>query len=172
MNTDTIKAAEPLSYGHADTPIGTVLLVGGQGGLSGLYLAEHARTPATAGGWVHDEPHFDNVRHQLGEYFAGTRTEFDLPLRPVGTPFQLAVWDALRGVSYGETASYGQIARRIERATAVRAVGAANGLNPLSIVIPCHRIIGASGALTGYGWGLERKRWLLDHEQHRLWPAG
>ncbi len=159
-------------YGHADTPIGTVLLVGRQGGLSGLYFAGHTRAPATAADWVQHEPQFDDVRQQLGEYFDRTRTEFDLPLRPVGTPFQLAVWNALQSVTYGETASYAEIARRIDRATASRAVGAANGLNPLSIIVPCHRIIGTSGALTGYGWGLERKRWLLDHEQHTLWPKG
>lgn len=102
---------------------------------------------------------------QLEEYFAGRRTAFDLPLHAAGTPFQQRVWQALCAVPYGETASYGEIAAAIGKPRAARAVGLANGRNPVAILVPCHRIIGGDGALTGYGGGLERKRWLLDHER-------
>jgi methylated-DNA-[protein]-cysteine S-methyltransferase len=104
---------------------------------------------------------------QLGEYFAGTRQAFDVPLAPPGTAFQAQVWRALRKIPFGDTRSYGQLARAIRRPSASRAVGAANGSNPISIIVPCHRVIGASGALTGYGGGLEMKRWLLAHEAGR-----
>jgi methylated-DNA-[protein]-cysteine S-methyltransferase len=106
----------------------------------------------------------DDAARQLGAYFAGELRDFDLPLRPQGTPFQIAVWKALREIPYGETHSYADIARRIGRPTAVRAVGRANGQNPLAIVVPCHRVIGADGSLTGYSGGLELKRALLELE--------
>jgi methylated-DNA-[protein]-cysteine S-methyltransferase len=102
---------------------------------------------------------------QLGEYFAGDRTVFDLPLAPTGTPFQLEAWEALRRIPFGETRSYSGQAAIIGKPTAVRAIGAANGRNPISIVVPCHRVIGANGSLTGFAGGLEAKRWLLDHER-------
>lgn len=105
---------------------------------------------------------------QLAAYFAGERTAFDLPLAPQGTPFQRRVWQALREVPYGTTTSYGELARRIGRPGAVRAVGLANGRNPLPIVVPCHRVIGADGSLTGYGGGLDRKRYLLGLEADEL----
>ncbi len=108
---------------------------------------------------------------QLREYFDGTRTEFDLPLAPRGTEFQRRVWEALLDVPYGETTSYGDIAEAIGRRTASRAVGAANGCNPISIVAPCHRIVGADGSLTGYGGGLDRKVWLLNLEASALRPV-
>jgi len=101
---------------------------------------------------------------QVREYFAGARTTFDLPLAPRGTAFQRQVWEALRPIPYGATTSYGTIAAALGRPTASRAVGAANGQNPIAIVVPCHRVVGSTGALTGYGGGMERKRWLLDHE--------
>ena len=110
-----------------------------------------------------DEP-FGDALVQLGEYFAGGRTHFDLPLAPSGSPFQLRVWNALREIPYGQTASYGEIARKVGVPSAPRAVGAANGLNPIGIIVPCHRVIGSDGSLTGYGGGLERKRLLLDLE--------
>ena len=109
---------------------------------------------------------------ELEEYFAGKRVSFDLPLDPAGTPFQGAVWRALREVPFGETATYGEIARRVGHPAAARAVGAANGRNPISIIIPCHRIIGADGSLTGYGGGLDRKEWLLRHERAHARPGG
>ena len=110
-------------------------------------------------------PVLDRTRQQLTDYFAGTRRVFDLPLSPRGTAFQQIVWRALTTIGYGETWSYGQLARAIGRPAASRAVGAANGKNPLAIVVPCHRVIGANGTLTGYAGGLDAKRWLLRHEQ-------
>jgi methylated-DNA-[protein]-cysteine S-methyltransferase len=104
------------------------------------------------------------AREQLDAYFGTRLTRFDLPLEPRGTDFQLRVWDSLRAIPFGETISYAELARRIDHPKAVRAVGAANGRNPLMIVVPCHRVIGADGSLTGFGGGIERKRWLLDHE--------
>jgi methylated-DNA-[protein]-cysteine S-methyltransferase len=101
----------------------------------------------------------------LDEYFEGTRRDFDLTLELRGTDFQVAVWSALRAIPYGQTTSYSAIANAIGKPASVRAVGAANGRNPISIVVPCHRVIGADGSLTGYGWGVDRKAWLLDHEQ-------
>jgi O-6-methylguanine DNA methyltransferase len=106
-----------------------------------------------------------DVCAQLGAYFRGERRSFDLPLSMAGTPFQQRVWQALRDIPFGETVSYGEVARRIGAPDAFRAVGAANGQNPVPIIVPCHRVIGASGALTGFGGGIERKRWLLDHER-------
>ncbi|MCA9677318.1 MAG: methylated-DNA--[protein]-cysteine S-methyltransferase, partial [Myxococcales bacterium] len=106
-----------------------------------------------------------DVRAQLAAYLDGARRAFDVPLAPAGTPFQLAVWDALLAIPYGATESYGALARRLGRPHAARAVGAANGQNPISIIVPCHRVIGADGSLTGYGGGLPAKRWLLAHEQ-------
>jgi len=147
-----------------DSPVGTIHLIGRDGALTGLYLDERP----DVGPVEPDEGRLDDARTQLEEYFAGERTDFDLDLAPSGTPFQLTVWEALRKVAYGETASYVDIARAIGRPTASRAVGAANGRNPISLVVPCHRVIGASGHLVGYGWGVERKRWLLDHEQRVL----
>lgn len=110
----------------------------------------------------------DRAAAQLGEYFAGERTTFDLELAPEGTEFQQKVWMLLRAIPFGETRSYGQLATKLKRPTASRAVGAANGRNPLGIIVPCHRVIGASGDLTGYAGGLPMKRWLLAHEQRQL----
>jgi len=105
------------------------------------------------------------VAGQLDEYFAGTRQDFNVALELRGSPFQVEVWTALQAIPYGETTSYAGIAGAIGRPAAVRAVGAANGRNPISIIVPCHRVIGADGSLTGYGWGVEHKAWLLDHER-------
>lgn len=156
---------ETISYGHAQTPLGTVLLTGRNGDLTGLYFEGHAHTPEVGAAWVRDEKAFELVRGQLDEYFAGRRTSSDVPLQLDGSPFQLGVWSALREIPYGETTSYGEIARRIGRSGSARAVGAANGRNPISIIIPCHRVIGSDASLTGYGWGVDRKAWLLAHEQ-------
>jgi methylated-DNA-[protein]-cysteine S-methyltransferase len=121
--------------------------------------------------WVEDAARFEEARRQLDEYFAGHRAEFDLPLSPRGTAFQREVWAALQTIPYGEVRSYGQIAAQIGRPGASRAVGLANGRNPISVIVPCHRVIGASGALTGYGGGLPRKRLLLDLEARGREPA-
>lgn len=161
-----------MRYTHVESPIGRLLLVGEGGALAGLYVADHEKCLAPDPSWVEDAGEFAEVARQLAEYFAGDRTEFDVELAPVGTPFQLQVWEALRGIPYGETAGYGEIARRIGRPTASRAIGAANGRNPISIIVPCHRVIGADGSLTGYGWGNERKSWLLDHERSHAAVAG
>jgi O-6-methylguanine DNA methyltransferase len=147
------------------SPLGPLLLTGRDGRLTGLYLAAHERCRRPEADWVEDEAPFKDVAQQLDEYFAGERRTFDVDLDLVGTPFQVEVWRALCDIPFGETASYGELARRIGRPAAVRAVGAANGRNPVSIIVPCHRVIGADGSLTGYGWGTENKRWLLDHER-------
>jgi methylated-DNA-[protein]-cysteine S-methyltransferase len=115
-------------------------------------------------GWERSHARFDAETAQLEQYFAGTRTDFDVSLTMAGSPFQLRVWEALRTIAYGETTSYGELATRVGEPAAPGAVGRANGSNPISIIVPCHRVIGASGTLTGYGGGLERKRWLLDLE--------
>jgi methylated-DNA-[protein]-cysteine S-methyltransferase len=114
--------------------------------------------------WQAAEEPFEEVRIQLAEYFAGRRTAFGLPLAMAGSPFQRRVWRALQEIPYGETTSYGEIARRVGVPSAPRAVGVANGQNPVAVIVPCHRVIGADGSLTGYGGGLERKRRLLDLE--------
>ena len=111
------------------------------------------------------------MRTQLGDYFAGRLTSFDVPMQLEGTPFQREVWQGLLEIDYGETISYGELARRIGRPRAVRAVGLANGQNPIAVIVPCHRVIGADGTLTGYGGGLDRKRLLLDLEARLLAPA-
>jgi methylated-DNA-[protein]-cysteine S-methyltransferase len=148
------------------SPVGDLLLVAdGQGRLTHL-LFDRARTvPSAVVAARRDRAPFARALTQLDEYFAGTRQGFDLDLAPHGTAFQLAAWSALRDIPYGETRSYSQQAAALGRPTAVRAVGAANGRNPLSIVVPCHRVVGATGSLTGYGGGLEIKRWLLAHER-------
>ena len=147
-----------------DTPIGELLLVGDGGALHGLYMQDGPRPKVVERGWIRAAEPFTAVREQLGQYFAGERTEFDLPLTLSGPQFERTVWDALRRIGYGETVSYGEIARRIGYPDAARAVGRANGRNPISVIVPCHRVIGADGKLTGYGGGLERKRHLLELE--------
>ena len=150
-----------------DSPIGPLTLVATDGVLAGVYMVEHRHRPAleTFGPRVavEDAP-FDAVRAQLDEYFAGERTEFDLPLALAGTEFQRTVWAALRRIPYGETMSYGQLAEEIGKPSASRAVGLANGRNPISIIVPCHRVVGSTGDLTGYGGGIDRKRALLSFE--------
>ena len=153
------------SYCHFESPIGRLLLTCDGTALTGLFM-EPSRKAQSTDGWLHDAniaPLSAAVR-QLTEYFSGTRREFDLPLRLQGTPFQQRVWRELTEISFGETWSYGQLAKRIGKPSASRAVGLANGSNPISLIVPCHRVIGADGTLTGYGGGLERKRWLLAHE--------
>jgi methylated-DNA-[protein]-cysteine S-methyltransferase len=155
-------------YTTIKSPIGELLAVGDESRLSGLYMQDGLRPAAIHESWkVADEP-FARLRNQLEEYFAGERVDFELRLAPAGTPFQQRVWRALREIPYAETATYGQLARRIARPTAYRAVGMANGRNPISIVVPCHRVVGADGRLTGYAGGLDRKRSLLKLEASAL----
>ena len=154
-----------MPYTTIDTPIGPLTLIAGDDGLRGIrFGTEPARLPEDDPAEP-DHPVLVETARQLGEYFAGERQEFDLPLRPDGTAFQLAAWRALTTIPYGRTVSYGEQARRLGHAGRARAVGAANGSNPLPIVVPCHRVIGADGSLTGFGGGLETKAWLLDHER-------
>jgi methylated-DNA-[protein]-cysteine S-methyltransferase len=153
-----------------DSPIGTLTLVATEGGLSGLFMTDQRRYPPTEKLGRRGSRVFLAVIDQLGAYFAGELTTFDLPLADVGTPFQRSVWAALRRIPYGETRSYGQLAQALGRPEAARAVGAANGANPLGIIVPCHRVLGANGSLTGYGGGLERKRFLLELERRRAAP--
>jgi methylated-DNA-[protein]-cysteine S-methyltransferase len=153
------------TYTQIPSPIGDLTLgADADGALTGLYMDVPGRPPPISGNARADSGPFAAATEQLGEYFAGERTAFDLQLRMEGSEFQRAVWDALLGIEYGETASYGEIARRIGRPDEARAVGSANGANPVSIIVPCHRVIGADGSLTGYGGGLERKRFLLELE--------
>lgn len=148
-----------------DSPCGPLTLVATGGVLSGLYMTDQRHRPAEEEFGPRDEDPFGEAADQLTAYFAGTRTAFDLELRLDGTPFQRAVWDQLRAVPYGETRTYGQLAEALGRPGAARAVGLANGRNPVGVIVPCHRVIGASGSMTGYGGGLDRKRALLAHER-------
>jgi methylated-DNA-[protein]-cysteine S-methyltransferase len=155
-----MPAAGTTLYSQMPSPVGDLLLVGDDDALRGLYMAPHE----VGAGWRRADAPFAAARGQLEEYFAGERRAFDLPLRLDGTSFQRLVWQALREIPYGETWSYGQLARHVGRPSAARAVGLANGRNPISIIVPCHRVIGSDRSLTGYGGGLERKRRLLDLE--------
>jgi methylated-DNA-[protein]-cysteine S-methyltransferase len=148
------------------SPIGELVITASDSGLTGVWFPGNVPVAAAR---RDDEPGpasavLARVAEQLAEYFAGTRTTFDVPLDAGGTPFERRVWDALRTIPYGTTLSYGELARRLGDVRATRAVGAANGKNPIPIIVPCHRVIGANGALTGFGGGLDRKRWLLEHE--------
>lgn len=146
-----------------DSPVGPLTLAGTDA-LSHLRMDDQTHPPPGRDEWVRDDTAYGDVVDQLGAYFAGEITEFDVDLDLDGTAFHRMVWDALREIPYGQTRSYGDIARRIGTPGASRAVGAANGRNPVAIIVPCHRVIGASGALTGYGGGLDRKRQLLELE--------
>jgi methylated-DNA-[protein]-cysteine S-methyltransferase len=151
------------TFTSVPSPIGELLLTAEDGRLTGLYLPAEKHAPPA--GAVRDDDAFAEVRQQLEEYFAGRRSSFDLPVAPVGTPFRQRVWGELQRIGYGETITYAELAARIGRPTAIRAAGAANGANPVSIVIPCHRVIGSDGTLTGYSGGLAAKRFLIDHER-------
>ena len=153
-----------------DSPIGPLVLAERDGALAGLYMEEHRHAPAPEAHGPRDDTALPAVREQLAAYFAGELEQFDLPLAapPTATPFQREVWEALRAIPYGQTWTYGDLAAHIGRPRAVRAVGLANGRNPVSIVVPCHRVVGANGTLTGYGGGVERKRFLLDLERGAL----
>lgn len=153
-----------------ESPIGPLRLVEQDGAISAIEFSpfrDHDGRPR--GERCDDAPVLAEAARQLREYFARERTDFDLPLAPLGTPWQRQVWEQLVGIDYGETASYGQIAARLGKTNAAsRAVGVANGANPIPIVIPCHRVIGANGTLTGYAGGLDRKQALLELEQDAL----
>lgn len=149
-----------------DSPCGPLTLVARDGRLAGLYMTDQRhRPPQESFGPPAALPAFERAAEQLAAYFAGDLTSFDIELAMVGTPFQQRVWAALCEIPYGETASYGELAQSLGQPGASRAVGLANGKNPIGVIVPCHRVVGANGSLTGYGGGLDRKRWLLDFEQ-------
>ena len=148
------------AYDTIDSPIGELLLTAEGGALTRLYMSPFGVDPA----WEHDPAALAEPARQLREYFAGERTEFELALDAAGTDFQRRVWERLVAIPYGETTTYGELALELGDPRKVRAVGMANGRNPISIIVPCHRVIGADGTLVGYGGGLERKRILLAHE--------
>ena len=156
----------PTTFARFPSPLGELVLTASETALTGVYFPTsrhvsrlHGVERGTGG-----EDVLARARQQLSEYFARARTTFELALDPPGTDFQRQVWAALRAIPYGTTVSYGELARRLGDVRATRAVGAANGKNPIPIIVPCHRVIGARGELTGFGGGLDRKRWLLEHE--------
>jgi methylated-DNA-[protein]-cysteine S-methyltransferase len=157
-------------YRIVESPIGPLTLCGNGEALTGLRMQDQRHTPTLGTGLACDEDAFPGVVDQLAAYFAGELTDFDVNLRLEGTAFQRRVWSALTEIPYGQTMSYGELAQQIGQPTAFRAVGLANGRNPVAIIVPCHRVIGSSGALVGYGGGLDRKRLLLDLEQNHAKP--
>ena len=167
MTTTTPTATAGRTHVIVDSPIGPLTVVAEDGAITALYMDAQRHAPGAEEfglpGDPGDEP-FTTAAAQLAAYFAGQLTEFDLPLAPAGTEFQRRVWDGLRAIPYGQTVSYGELARRVGNPAASRAVGLANGRNPIAIVVPCHRVIGSDGSLTGYGGGLNRKRFLLALE--------
>lgn len=173
MTPDTTTTTG-MMHSRIDSPLGQILLTADGERLTGVYLddfdqiLDRLQTASGLGSKLDDDLSvFALTRQQLGEYFAKTRTSFDVPLAPKGTAFQLEVWHALTTIPFGATAGYGELAGWINRPQAARAVGAANGRNPISIIVPCHRVIGANGAMTGYAWGEDKKRMLLDLEASR-----
>ncbi len=160
----TERTSTPTFTWLEPSPIGDLLLTSDGDALTGLYMSPHVRRPAITEPDAAHNVVFDEVVPQLRAYFAGELRTFAVATRPAGTPFQLRVWDELSRIPYGETISYAELARRVGSPTGFRAVGQANGRNPISVIVPCHRVIGASGKLVGYGGGAERKRFLLDLE--------
>ena len=164
MGTDSTRF-----YATTPSPVGDLLLTASSHGLTGVYLPGEGRHPEP--GWEHRPERFEACRRELDEYFAGERTVFARPLAPSGTPFQQQVWRELRDVEYGSTISYTELARRVGRPRSIRAVGGANGRNPVCIIVPCHRVVGADGSLTGYSAGIDSKRWLLEFEREMVGSA-
>jgi methylated-DNA-[protein]-cysteine S-methyltransferase len=150
-------------FSRVPSPVGELLLVSDGEALAGLHMGPHGYDPEREG-WVRDDALLRPAREQLRAYFAGELLDFTVPLALEGTRFQRRVWDELRRIPFGDAVSYAEVARRVGRPTGARAVGSANGRNPVAIIVPCHRVIAADGTLGGYGGGLRRKRWLLDHE--------
>jgi methylated-DNA-[protein]-cysteine S-methyltransferase len=153
-----------MKYAWMESPVGKLLLARDEAGLRSVSFATSNRADVVREDWVADRVALRDVERQLRDYFAGELREFDLQLAPVGTEFQLRVWRELRAIPYGETISYGELAKRVGNVQASRAVGLANGCNPIAIIVPCHRVIGGDGSLTGFGGGLRNKEILLDLE--------
>lgn len=154
-------------YCEFSSPLGELLLVSDGESLTGVYFEDHRRGPARDQHWRRALAPFKQVQDELAAYFAGELPAFSVPLAPRGTDFQREVWTELRRISPGKTLTYAELAARVGRPKAIRAVGAANARNPISIIVPCHRVVGSNGTLTGYAGGLERKEWLLRHEGTR-----
>lgn len=161
-----------VTHSIIDSPIGPLTLVADDDALTGIYFEEHSHQPDPAGFGVRNDPRFADIVRQLREYFAGERTEFAIVLRPLGNPFQQSVWALLRDIPYGQTRTYGQLAAQLGDSGLARAVGSANGRNPISVIVPCHRVVGANGNLVGYAGGLDRKRFLLGLEESAESRAG
>ena len=151
-------------YTTIESPVGKLILSGDGQSLTGVYICNEKHAPAIHDDWIRTESAFATAITQLNEYFSGIRFHFDLPIKPIGTEFQTRVWQRLCQIPYGKTCGYGELAKELGNPNASRAVGMANGRNPISIIVPCHRVIGANGSLTGYGGGLVAKKWLLEHE--------
>ena len=160
----TATTSKHLLFTRMPSPIGELVLLSDGRCLRGLYMQDGRKPVRVDAGWEASDEPFTEVRRQLDEYFAGERTSFDLPIELDGSPFQLRVWAALQDIPFGQTISYGELARRIDKPGAARAVGLANGANPIAVIVPCHRVIGADGSLTGYGGGMANKRLLLGLE--------
>ena len=154
----------PGPWTRSPSPLGDLILTASDAALTAVYFPSSRHGPPPVGQPDGSNAVLDRARRQLDEYFAGARTAFDLPLEPAGSAFERRVWDALRAIPYGATVSYSEVARRLGDVRVTRAVGAANGKNPIPIIVPCHRVVGSRGELTCYGGGLDRKRWLLEHE--------
>ena len=152
-------------YSYIDSPLGQIFVQGDGQFVTGLYLPMHKGWRGPDAAWRRSDAPFAALREQLAEYFAGQRRQFDVSLKYAGTPFQRRVWQELVRIPFGTTITYGQLAERVGQPTASRAVGHANGRNPISIIVPCHRVIGASGKLTGYAGGVDKKQWLLAWER-------
>jgi len=159
-------------YSEVSSPLGELLLVSDGESLMGVYYEDHRRGPARNKNWRRDAGPFKQVENELAAFFAGELQAFSVKLAPRGSNFQEEVWNELRRIPTGKTLTYAELAAKIGRPKAIRAVGAANARNPISIIVPCHRVVGSNGALTGYAGGLERKEWLLRHEASvQLCPA-
>jgi methylated-DNA-[protein]-cysteine S-methyltransferase len=151
-------------YTYIDGPLGKMFVQGDGQFMTGLFMPQHKGWHGPESSWQQSDKPFAGVREQLGEYFAGERQQFDVPLKLAGTPFQQRVWQELVRIPFGTTTTYAELARRVGQPTASRAVGHANSRNPISIIVPCHRVIGANGKLTGYAGGIDKKQWLLEWE--------
>jgi methylated-DNA-[protein]-cysteine S-methyltransferase len=152
-------------YSYIDCPLGQLFVQGDGQFVTGLYMPQHKGWRGPDASWQQADAPFAVVREQLTEYFAGERQQFDVPLKLAGTPFQQCVWQELVRIPFGATTTYSQLAQRVGKPTASRAVGNANGRNPISIIVPCHRVIGTNGKLTGYAGGVDKKQWLLAWER-------
>jgi methylated-DNA-[protein]-cysteine S-methyltransferase len=168
LETERKPMTEQFIYGYVDSPLGRLCVEGNGTLLTGLYLPEHRHRHGPSPTAARDDDAFAEVREQLDEYFAGSRQTFDVPLRLDGTPFQRRVWQELTRIPFGETITYAELAERVGSSNGFRAVGNANGRNPISIIVPCHRVIGSGGKLTGYAGGVDNKQRLLELERSFL----